>query len=102
MRLRSAARPFGATQQQVHDAGEQRNEHQRPDVDDQRGTDLVPNDGIELVTLAGRMEHKQHRPGNRDGAHHRNLRAAELSPTPHDNEPNPRDDAASRAQGTRG
>jgi hypothetical protein len=47
---------FDATQQQIHHAREQRNEPQGPDVDDQPGGDLVPDDGIELVTLAGRME----------------------------------------------
>ena len=67
---------FDATQQQIHHARKQRNKHQRPDVDDQPGGDLVPNDGIKLVTVAGRMEQQQHRPGNRNGDHQPNLRAA--------------------------
>ena len=67
---------FDAAQQQIHHAREQRNEQQRPDVDDLPGGDLVLNDGIELVTVAGRMEKQQPRPGNRDGDHQRNLRAA--------------------------
>ena len=85
-RERDAAHQRGdasdAAQQQIHHAPKQRNEQQRPDVNDHPGRELVLDDGIELVTVAGRMEKQQHRPGNRDGDHQRNLRAAELAPRP--------------------